>query len=240
MARQGTTRLGSVRFGVAVKASQGVAGLGSARNGTAVRARPVSFGHGRVRQGTAVSARLGGSGPVAVGLGMAVVVWLGTAWQGSAWLGPSNAPDPRSPYSPKGLRKRHRCDMKHWRIVCHWDWLEVVVLYGMMENYAVIDGVRYEVLWTDASKDPDTPDNLIAELAPVDPDPTVHDLIVQLRDALGLFSGAMPISPKEAWEEALERVRGGAVPTHCAHGHPRGTQCFRCDRWGVPIRHTGD
>jgi hypothetical protein len=33
-------------------------------------------------------------------------------------------------------------------------------------------------------------------------------MVRQLRDTLGLFSGAMPVSPKQAWEEALARVRG--------------------------------
>lgn len=32
-------------------------------------------------------------------------------------------------------------------------------------------------------------------------------MIVQLREALGLFAGAMPIPPQQAWEEALEEVR---------------------------------
>lgn len=37
------------------------------------------------------------------------------------------------------------------------------------------------------------------------PDP--HTFIVELRDALGMFSGAMHISPKQAWEDALTEVR---------------------------------
>lgn len=37
--------------------------------------------------------------------------------------------------------------------------------------------------------------------------PTGHSMIVQLREALGLFAGAMPISPQRAWEDALAEVR---------------------------------
>lgn len=33
------------------------------------------------------------------------------------------------------------------------------------------------------------------------PDP--HDLVVELREAVGLFAGALPISPKAAWDEAI-------------------------------------
>lgn len=33
-----------------------------------------------------------------------------------------------------------------------------------------------------------------------------HTFIVQLRQALGLFAGAMPISPEQAWEEAIAAV----------------------------------
>jgi hypothetical protein len=43
-------------------------------------------------------------------------------------------------------------------------------------------------------------------------EPTTHDLIVALRDKLGLFSGAMPISPREAWEEALAMVTSAPSP----------------------------
>lgn len=32
--------------------------------------------------------------------------------------------------------------------------------------------------------------------------PTLLDLVTELREAVGLFTGAMPISPKQAWEEA--------------------------------------
>ena len=37
--------------------------------------------------------------------------------------------------------------------------------------------------------------------------PTSHSMIVQLREALGLFAGAMPITPHQAWKDALAEVR---------------------------------
>ena len=37
--------------------------------------------------------------------------------------------------------------------------------------------------------------------------PSPIDLVQELRQALGLFYGAMAISPKEAWEEALDEVK---------------------------------
>lgn len=37
-------------------------------------------------------------------------------------------------------------------------------------------------------------------------EPTLVDLVRELRQALGLFDGAMPVTPKEAWEEALSMV----------------------------------
>lgn len=37
--------------------------------------------------------------------------------------------------------------------------------------------------------------------------PTSHSMIAQLREALGLFAGAMAISPKQVWEETLAEVR---------------------------------
>jgi hypothetical protein len=49
--------------------------------------------------------------------------------------------------------------------------------------------------------------------------PNHQDLIRELREALGLFAGAMPITPKVAWEEAIaeaKRLRaaaGSATPT---------------------------
>lgn len=39
-------------------------------------------------------------------------------------------------------------------------------------------------------------------------EPSPIDLVRELREALGMFDGAMPITPKAAWEEAIERVRG--------------------------------
>lgn len=38
-------------------------------------------------------------------------------------------------------------------------------------------------------------------------EPSTHDLIVELRETLGLFAGAMPVTPKQAWDEAILRVR---------------------------------
>jgi hypothetical protein len=37
--------------------------------------------------------------------------------------------------------------------------------------------------------------------------PTAHELVVQLREALGLFAGAMPVPPQQVWEEALAEAR---------------------------------
>lgn len=37
-------------------------------------------------------------------------------------------------------------------------------------------------------------------------EPHLQDLVRELRRAVGLFDGAMPITPKQAWEEALEVV----------------------------------
>lgn len=36
--------------------------------------------------------------------------------------------------------------------------------------------------------------------------PHPQDLIADLREALGLFAGAMPVTPQEAWEEAINEV----------------------------------
>lgn len=38
-------------------------------------------------------------------------------------------------------------------------------------------------------------------------EPTLIDLVQELRRTVGLFDGAMAITPQAAWEEALERVR---------------------------------
>lgn len=40
-----------------------------------------------------------------------------------------------------------------------------------------------------------------------DSTPTAHELTVELREALGLFAGAMACSPKQAWAEAIELVK---------------------------------
>lgn len=39
------------------------------------------------------------------------------------------------------------------------------------------------------------------------PDPTPTELTRELRDAVGLFSGAMPITPRQAWNEAVAAVK---------------------------------
>ena len=36
--------------------------------------------------------------------------------------------------------------------------------------------------------------------------PTLIDLVLELRRAVGLFDGAMPISPEQAWNEAISEV----------------------------------
>lgn len=37
--------------------------------------------------------------------------------------------------------------------------------------------------------------------------PQPIDLVRELRETLGMFAGAMPVSPQTAWEEALGVVR---------------------------------
>lgn len=37
-------------------------------------------------------------------------------------------------------------------------------------------------------------------------EPMKIDLVRELREALGMFAGAMPLSPAEAWDEAIQRV----------------------------------
>lgn len=39
-------------------------------------------------------------------------------------------------------------------------------------------------------------------------DPTLIDLVRELRQTVGLFDGAIAATPKEAWAEAIEQVRG--------------------------------
>lgn len=40
---------------------------------------------------------------------------------------------------------------------------------------------------------------------------TPQDLCAELREALGLFAGAMPVSPRVAWEEAMAKVGDARV-----------------------------
>lgn len=49
--------------------------------------------------------------------------------------------------------------------------------------------------------------SVLAEQTEAGEQPQPIDLIRELRTALGLFDGAMPVSPKQAWEEALAEVR---------------------------------
>ena len=51
--------------------------------------------------------------------------------------------------------------------------------------------------------------------------PEPLDLVRELRQAVGLFDGAMPITPKRAWDEAIDRARqlaagrlSGGTPTN--------------------------
>ena len=60
--------------------------------------------------------------------------------------------------------------------------------------------------------------------------PDLIDLVQELRGAIGLFDGAMSISPKEAWEEAIrevQRVREVAVNGYC-------WKCEERARWDGP------
>lgn len=38
-------------------------------------------------------------------------------------------------------------------------------------------------------------------------EPTPSDLVQELREACGLFGGSMSVTPKQAWEQAIERVK---------------------------------
>jgi hypothetical protein len=54
-------------------------------------------------------------------------------------------------------------------------------------------------------------------------EPSLIDLVQELRRTVGLFDGAMPVTPKEAWEEAIREVE------KLVQG-----RCYRCvekDRW---------
>lgn len=59
-----------------------------------------------------------------------------------------------------------------------------------------------------------------------DTEPTLIDLVRELREAVGLFAGAMPITPKAAWDEAIEKVKrlnGGLC-----------SECLRKDEQALP------
>ena len=49
--------------------------------------------------------------------------------------------------------------------------------------------------------------NCTADRCKLTEQPTIFDLIAGLRRTVGLFDGAMPITPQQAWEEALREVR---------------------------------
>ncbi len=59
--------------------------------------------------------------------------------------------------------------------------------------------------------------------------PTLIDLVQELRRTLGLFDGAMPVTPKAAWDEAIGEV--ALMRRLAADG-----KCWVCEsrtRWGL-------
>lgn len=54
-------------------------------------------------------------------------------------------------------------------------------------------------------------------------EPTLIDLVAELRRAVGLSDGAMSITPKAAWEEAIEKVKrlNGGLCSECARKQER-------------------
>jgi hypothetical protein len=64
--------------------------------------------------------------------------------------------------------------------------------------------------------------------------PEPIEFIRQLRRTVGLFDGAMPITPKQAWEEALDRVRV-AMEGHPMGEHPSWWD-WRCPSCDGPVR----
>lgn len=75
----------------------------------------------------------------------------------------------------------------------------------------VIDFDTWATANPERMREPDTADPAAADPAPFQPHPI--DLCAELRRAVGLFDGAMPKSPKEAWDEAIARVRALAKRT---------------------------
>lgn len=60
--------------------------------------------------------------------------------------------------------------------------------------------------------------------------PDLIDLVRELRETVGLPAGALPITPKQAWEEALAEV--SRLRTFASSG-----MCWRCEeryRWSSP------
>jgi hypothetical protein len=89
---------------------------------------------------------------------------------------------------------------------------------------------------------------LVTASAPAEPAPWPEgmEMIRQVRDAAGLFAGAMPISPQMAWDEALDRIRGlnDEVARRSFYNvtvtfdgpHPDGTPKFTVDPDGLQMR----
>ena len=64
--------------------------------------------------------------------------------------------------------------------------------------------------------------------------PEPIEFVRKLRNMVGLFDGALPISPKAAWEEALDRVRI-ALDGHPMGEHPSWWD-WRCPSCDGPVR----
>lgn len=70
--------------------------------------------------------------------------------------------------------------------------------------------------------------------------PDGMEMIRQVREALGMFAGAMSITPKVAWEQALERARGlaEAITKHHERIKTLGVNNTRDKpQWGGPWDH---
>jgi hypothetical protein len=62
------------------------------------------------------------------------------------------------------------------------------------------------------------------------------ELVQELRRAIGLFDGAMPITPKEAWEEAIAevvRLHTIAVSGWCYQCEQKARMSSRADGGGA-------
>lgn len=65
--------------------------------------------------------------------------------------------------------------------------------------------------------------------AEYEPDP--RDLVRELREALGMFAGALPYSPKQAWEEAIAEVRRIRQDRDAAPPRLHQSMTARPNRW---------